>query len=89
MELTPFTPLIAVAAWAVVKVASRCIVHGNGHGAGEQVAGAQGIGAGHAVTVPVRVSKVPSSVTWALWPTEIGGIGGGESSVSSVLSCRG
>ena len=88
MELTP----LMVGGGRLRGGQAARVLHGNGHGAGEQVAGAQGIGSGHGWSrCPSSCSKVPSSVTWAVWPTaEIGGIGSGEfQRQQSFWSCRG
>ena len=55
------------------------IPHGNGHGAGEQVAGAQGIGSGHAGHGAVQLLKgAVQRHLGGLAHAEIGGISGGE-----------
>ena len=58
---------------------AACIPHGNGHGAGEQVAGAQCIRSGHAGHGAVQLLKgAVQRHLGDLAHAEIGGIGGGE-----------
>ena len=74
MELTPL-----MERWRLRGGQATRVPHGNGHGAGEQVAGAQGIRSGHAGHGAVQLLKgAVQRHLGGLAHAEIGGISGGE-----------